>query len=135
MATLNTATILGRMVRDPEIRMTKTGKQVCQFTVAFDKRGKDAGANFLDVVAWESKAEYISKYGSKGALVLLRGRLDQETWEKDGKKNSKFVLIADEAQLLSRVEAKEDKADVAPTVDEFDKEVGNGAVSMDDIPF
>ena len=109
MANLNNANLLGRLVADPEIRATPTGKQVAKFTIAVDKRGKDAGANFFDCVAWEQRAEYLGKYGAKGAQILVSGRLDQQTWEKDGKKNSRIIIVADEVQLLSSVKQQEGK--------------------------
>lgn len=128
MATLNTVTILGRLVKDPEIRTTSTGKTVSQFTIAFDKRGKDANANFIDATAWESRADFLSKYGHKGAQILVHGRLDQQTWEKDGKVNSKIGIIADEVQLLST--AKSQDIESKKLVEE-----AGDTISLDEIPF
>lgn len=142
MASLNSLTLLGRLVKDPETQSTKTGKTVCKFTMAVDKRGKDAGANFIDCVAWEQQGEFIGKYGKKGAQILVSGRLDQQTWEKDGKKQSKIVAIVDNAQLLSSVEPKNSNGNDegwsnghAPTAEEFAKEVGGQEAILDDIPF
>lgn len=126
MANLNNVNLLGRMVRDPEIRTTQSGKQVCSFTLAVDKRGKDAGANFFDCTAWEQSADFLSKYGQKGAQVLVSGRLDQQVWEKDNKKQSKVAIIADEVQLLSSVQEKSNGAESAQ-IDEN--------INLDKIPF
>ncbi len=128
MPVLNNVTILGRLVRDPEIRTTSTGKTVSQFTIAFDKRGKDMGVNFIDATAWESRADFLSKYGHKGAQILVQGRLDQQTWEKDGKVNSKIGIIADEVQLLST--AKPQDSTTEAVVQEADD-----SINMDEIPF
>lgn len=124
MANLNLVTLVGRLVQDPEAQSTPTGKTVCRFTVAVDKRGKDAGANFIDCVAWKQRAEYLSKYGKKGTQIVVSGRLDQQTWEKDGKKQSKINVIGDEVQLLSSVKP----AEATPVQDEE-------SISPDDIPF
>lgn len=124
MANLNNVTMLGRLVKDPEMRTTSTGKQVCRFTLAVDKRGKDAGANFFDCTAWEQRADFLGKYGKKGAQILVSGRLDQQVWEKDNKKQSSISIIADDLQLLSSVQEK--KTDQVPTAED---------TSLDEIPF
>lgn len=124
MTNLNNVTLLGRLVKDPETRATLSGKQVCSFTIAIDKRGKDAGANFFDCVAWEQRAEFLGKYAQKGAQVLVLGRLDQQIWEKDDKKQYTVKIIADDVQLLSSVSKK---GDLESTQDED--------INIEDIPF
>ena len=125
MATLNNVNLLGRLVKDPEIKMTPSGKKVCSFTIANNKRGKDENANFFDCTAWEQKAEYLTKYGSKGSQILISGRLDQQSWEKDGKKQSRIMIIADDVQLLSSASKKED-TDFQDTAKD---------IPIDEIPF
>lgn len=98
---LNVSIISGRLTKDPELKSTKSGKNVCSFTVAVDKRGKDAGTNFIDCVAWEGRAETISKYFKKGSPIGITGRLDQQSWEQDGQKRSKLVLIVDDFTFLA----------------------------------
>lgn len=129
----NKVVLVGRLTRDPEIKTTKTGKNVCSFSLAVDKRGKDAGTNFFDCSAWEKTGDTIAKYTSKGAQILIEGRLDQRTWEQDGQKRSKVEVIVDNFAFLSSVrEASSDYAPKAPEVPDTQEEVD---ISIEDIPF
>ena len=99
---LNHITVMGRMVRDPELRRTGTGTAVTNFTVAVDRDfgGRDGGekkTDFIDCVAWRSTAEYISKYFTKGRMIVCSGRLQIEKWEKDGKSGRKAEVVVDNA--------------------------------------
>ena len=107
---LNSVTLTGRLVSDPTVRSVGNDNlSVCQFTVAVDKKGKDAGANFIDCTAWRGLADTIAKYFKKGSAIGISGRLNQETWEKDGKKNSKLGVVVDDFTFLSSVSKKEDQ--------------------------
>ncbi len=123
---INTLVLEGRLTKDPEVRTTSSGKEVCSFTVASDKPGKDAGTNFIDCVAWEKRGEVISKYFNKGSRIFLTGHLDQQSWEKDGQKRSKLVVILDNFSFVDKKEEKEN----LPTDEEVD-----GPLNLDDIPF
>lgn len=123
---INSLVLEGRLTKDPEVRSTSTGKNVCSFTVANDKPGKDAGTNFIDCVAWEKRGETISKYFNKGSRIILMGHLDQQSWEKDGQKRSKVVVIVDNFSFIDKKEEKE----VLPTDEEVD-----GPLNLDAIPF
>lgn len=77
---LNHIIIMGRMVRDPELRSTQSGTSVCSFTLACDRdfKSKDGGdkeTDFIDCVAWRSTAEFVSKYFTKGRMMAVEGRL------------------------------------------------------------
>lgn len=90
MADINRAVITGRLTKDPELRMTTTGKQVCSFTVACNRKkrkGEDeAQADFISCVAWDQSADYLNKYGHKGDLVQLEGQIQTRHYDdKDGK--------------------------------------------------
>lgn len=86
---LNTITIMGRMVRDPEIRQTGNGTSVCNFTLAVDRDyaddNGDRETDFIDCVVWAHTADFVGKYFSKGDLMAVNGRLQLRDWEdKDG---------------------------------------------------
>lgn len=99
---LNSVALTGRLVADPITKSAGTDNiAVCQFTLAVDKRGKDAGANFIDCVAWRGTANTISQYVKKGQMLGVVGRLDQSSWEKDGKKYSKIQVVVDDFAFLS----------------------------------
>lgn len=100
---LNHVSIMGRLVRDPEIRRTNSGKAVCSFTIACDKQGKDSGALFIDCVAWEKTADFIGNYFTKGALIVLEGRLESRQYEtKDGQKRTVVEVVVSQAHFCER---------------------------------
>lgn len=89
---LNQITIMGRLVRDPELRRTAAGIAVANFTVAVDrdfadKQSGEKETDFIDCVAWRQTGEFVSKYFSKGKLIVVSGRLEIRSWtDKDGNK-------------------------------------------------
>ena len=100
MAT-NISVLEGHLTKDPELKVTGSGKKICSFTVANNKLGKDAGANYIDCVAWEGRGETISKYFKKGSQIVVTGRLDQQAWKtKDGQNRSKLVIIVDDFSFV-----------------------------------
>lgn len=107
---LNSVVLSGRLVSDPISKTVGNDNlSVCLFTIAVDKKGKDAGTNFIDCTAWRGTADTIAKYFKKGSMIGISGRLNQETWEKEGKKNSKLGVVVDDFTFLSSVSKKEDK--------------------------
>ena len=97
---VNSVSLVGRLVNDPESGQTKNGKTMCKFCLAVDKWGKDAGANFINCVVWDKKGETISQYVKKGQLLAVQGRLDQSSYEKDGKKQSFISVIVDDFSFM-----------------------------------
>jgi len=91
---LNHIVIMGRLVRDPELRRTGTGVAVASFCVAVDRDfvSKDGGerkTDFIDCVAWRQTGEFISKYFTKGRMIVVDGRLEMRDWtDKDGNKRT-----------------------------------------------
>ena len=98
---LNHIVLMGRLTRDPELRRTGSGIAVASFTLAVDRdyAPKDGGAretDFIDIVAWRSTAEFVSKYFSKGRMAVVSGRLQIRPWEdKDGNKRRSAEVVAD----------------------------------------
>lgn len=97
---MNNISIIGRLTEDPTIRKVGNDLTVCNFNLAFDKKKKDAGTNFIDCAAWQQTATYISEYAKKGQQIAIQGYLDQQSWEKDGKKNYKWQIVVNEAHLI-----------------------------------
>ena len=98
---LNHIVIMGRLVRDPELRRTGSGVAVASFRVAVDrdfapKDGGERKADFIDCVAWRQTGEFISKYFAKGRMIVVDGRLEMRDWtDKDGnKRTSAEVVVA-----------------------------------------
>ena len=99
MAIDNTITISGNLTRDPELKFLGSGRAVADLSVAVNRKDKDGNesTSFIDVTAWQTLAENVAESLTRGARVIVTGRLEQQTWEdKDGGKRSKLVLIADD---------------------------------------
>ena len=97
---LNHIVIMGRLTRDPEMRRTGSGTAVASFTVAVDRDFKSDGGeketDFIDCVAWRNTAEYVSKYFTKGRMIVVSGRLQIRAWnDKDGNKRRTAEVVAD----------------------------------------
>ena len=98
---LNHITIMGRLTRDPELRRTGSGVAVASFTVAVDRdfSGGDNGqkeTDFIDCVAWRQTGEFVSKYFTKGRVIVVAGRLQIRSWtDKDGNKRRTAEVVAD----------------------------------------
>ena len=98
---LNHITIIGRLTRDPELRRTGSGIAVASFTVAVDRDfgSRDGGekeTDFIDCVAWRQTGEFVSKYFTKGRMIVISGRLQIRTWtDKEGNKRRTAEVVAD----------------------------------------
>lgn len=117
---LNHITIMGRLVRDPELRRTGTGTAVTNFTVAVDRdySGKDGGekkTDFINCVAWRQTGEFVSKYFTKGSMIVVSGRLELRDWtDKDGNKRTSAEINVENAYFGST--KKESEAEAATPV-------------------
>ncbi|HTM54855.1 MAG TPA: single-stranded DNA-binding protein [Pirellulales bacterium] len=107
MASFNRVIVMGNLTRDPELKYTASGTAIGELGLAINDRRKGANGEwtedttFVDVTLFGRSAEVASEYLRKGNPALIEGRLKLDTWEKDGKKNSKLKVVADRLQLLS----------------------------------
>lgn len=114
---LNHITIMGRLTRDPELRRTGSGIAVASFTVAVDRDfgGKDSGekeTDFIDCVAWRQTGEFVSKYFTKGRMIVVSGRLQIRPWtDKEGNKRRSAEVVADSCYFG---DSKKDGGDSSP---------------------
>ena len=97
---LNKVFIMGRLVKDPELRRTQSGTAVTSFRIAVDRdfKSQDGSkqADFFDVVAWRNTAEFVSKYFTKGRMAVVEGRLQTRDWtDRDGGKRVATEIVAD----------------------------------------
>ena len=97
---LNHIVLMGRLTRDPELRRTGSGIAVASFTLAVDRDFKSQNGekecDFIDVVAWRSTGEFVSKYFTKGSMAVVSGRLQIRAWtDKEGNKRKAFEVVAD----------------------------------------
>lgn len=96
---LNVVAIMGRLVADPQLRQTTTGKNVASFRIACDRGRKDANgqsqADFLDIVAWDRSAEFVCRYFQKGSLIVVDGRLQSRQYQdKNGNTRNAVEIVA-----------------------------------------
>jgi single-strand DNA-binding protein len=102
--TITSTTIVGNLTRDPEIRYTRDGQATTSLSVAVNRRWQDRttkeweeSTSYFDVVCWRDLAENVALSLTKGARVVVAGRLEQRSWESDeGEKRSKVEIVADE---------------------------------------
>lgn len=97
---LNTAIIMGRLTADPELRTTQSGLSVTSFTVAVDrsyaKQGEERQTDFINVVAWRSTADFVSRYFKKGQMIAVQGAIQTRNYEdKNGNKRTAVEIVAD----------------------------------------
>lgn len=106
MASLNRVILVGNVTRDPELKYIANGSAVTDIGLAVNDRRKTASGEwveettFVDVTLWGRTAEVAGEYVTKGSPLLIEGRLKLDTWEKDGKKNSKLRVVCERMQLL-----------------------------------
>ncbi len=101
---LNCVTLMGRLVADPELRTTTTGKSVCTFRIAvdrsFQKPGEQRQADFITIVAWESTANFVCRYFAKGSMIAVQGSIQTRQYEDStGAKRTAFEVIAREVSF------------------------------------
>lgn len=117
---LNCIVLMGRLVADPELRTTTTGKSVCSFRIAVDrgyvKAGEERKADFIPIVAWEGTANFVSRYFSKGSMIAVQGQLQSRQYEDNsGAKRTAYEVLAREVSFCgSKAETGTNTAFAAP---------------------
>jgi single-strand DNA-binding protein len=133
---LNKIILMGRLVRDPELRRTNGGTPVASFNIAVDRDFKSQGGeketDFIDIVVWRSTAEFVSKYFTKGRMAVVEGRLQISDWtDKDGGKRRTAEVVADNVYFGdTKKEAQQNNFDALNGRMSDFAEIGE-----DDIPF
>ena len=111
---MNQVVLMGRLTRDPELRRTQSGTAVTSFTIAVDRGFKDSDGerktDFIDCVAWKGTGEFISKYFTKGQMMVVTGSLQIRDWtDKDGNKRRSVEVLVNRAYFTGS--SKNDYAD------------------------
>ena len=100
---LNKTFLMGRLVADPELRKTLSGISVCSFAIAVDRpysREREQQTDFIDIVAWRQTAEFVSRYFSKGKMIIIEGSIQTRSYEdKNGNKRKAVEILADNVQF------------------------------------
>ena len=99
---INNSVLMGRLVRDPELRYTKDGTPVCSFKLAVARRtsGSAEKTDFIPCVAWREKAEFVNQWFSKGTLAIVIGQLTSRIWaDEQGQNHIAFEILCDQVQF------------------------------------
>ena len=105
MANFNKAILIGNITKDIELRYTPQGTAVANFSLAINRKYKSGeelkeDVTFIPIVAWGKTAEIINQYCHKGSPLMVEGRLQTRSWEKDGQKQYKTEVVAENIQFL-----------------------------------
>lgn len=149
-SSLNKATIIGNLTRDPELRQTQGGQSVCSFGVATNRTWRDASGEkqeqveYHNMVAWGKLAEICSQYLNKGKKVYIDGRLQTRDWEgQDGVKRHRTEIIIENMIMLDRAGAPagggqsygSQGTSGAPTMQDEPAVSADDEIRIEDIPF
>lgn len=130
---LNKVILGGRLTSDPELKQTPQGIAVCTFSVAVNRKGKDATTDFINCQAWRGTAEFVSKFFKKGSSICITGSIQTRSWEdQSGNKRFATEVNVDEAYFVdSRNDGQaSEQAFQLPSTPKFED-----VASDDDLPF
>lgn len=129
---MNKSILVGRLTKDVELKTTQSGVSVCSFTVAVNRKFKNADGNydadFINCVAWRGQAEFLSKYFEKGSMVGIAGSIQTRSYEQDGHKVWVTEVVADEVSFVGG--KKEETPSATPMPD-----LGMPVPDDSDLPF
>ena len=124
---MNKVILAGRLVRDPKLRYTQTGKAVASFTLAVNRRfshNQEQTADFIPIVVWDKLAEVCSKHLFKGSQVLIEGRMQVRNYEaQDGSKRYVTEVIAQELEFMGSKPTALESKPLSPQAQNFGQEV------------
>ncbi len=127
----NQAIVMGNLTRDPELRTTPGGQSVASFAVATNRTWVDGSGErkeaveYHEIVAWAKLGELANQYLSKGRKVMVVGRLQTQSWEKDGVKRQRTEIVASDINFLDR--PGETSGDVTPDADTAEAPSSSGS--------
>lgn len=130
---LNKVILMGRLVADPELRQTANEVSVCSFRIAVDRnysKEQEKQTDFINIVAWRGTADFVSKYFSKGKMIIVEGSIQTRNYQdKDGQKRTAVEVNASNVMFG---ESKRQEESPAPTQE---READTGEMDSGDIPF
>ncbi len=139
---LNTAILMGRLTKDPELRTTQNGTSVTSFAVAVDReyvrQGEERQTDFINVVAWRQTAEFVSRYFRKGSMIAVQGSIQTRNYEdKNGNKRTAVEVIADKVSFCgSKAESGNGApVDAQTNASDYTAINTNDSGEDDDLPF
>lgn len=150
----NKVILMGNLTRDPEVRSLPSGQSVTSFGLAVNRTWRGADGNqqesvsYIDCTAWGKTGEIIAQYVQKGRPLLVSGRLEQRSWEKDGQKHSKVEVVVEDFNFVGggagdrggdSAPAPRSSSSSSPSSskkkDDVVEDIGDEPINLDDIPF
>ncbi len=151
----NQVILMGNLTRDPELRQTPNGQNVCSFSLALNRSYKGADGNwqeatdYIDIVAWGPLGERVAQYLTKGRPCLVNGRLQSRSWEQEGQKRSKVEVVAQDVTFLGGAGGGDNgggyqgggsstpasSSASSKKKDDVVEDIGDEPINLDDIPF
>jgi len=138
---INNVTLMGRLTYEPELKVTPSGVSVCRFSIAVDRnytpKGEERKVDFIDCIAWRSKAEFVSKYFRKGSMIALTGAIQTENFtDKNGNKRKSVEVVANDISFCGGKSENRNNGkpsvDIAPSDNSDFEEIID---DDDDLPF
>ena len=162
MRGFNKVVLMGNLTRDPELRTTPNGSNVCSFSLAVNRTWRNASGeqqeavDYIDCNIWGKPAEIINQYMKKGSGILVSGRLQQRSWEQEGQKRSKVEVVVEDFNFVgggggdgggssqggsysnsssSSSSSNASKKSEDKKEDKKVEDIGDEPINLDDIPF
>ena len=141
---MNKAILVGRLTKDPELKTTASGVSVCSFTIAINRRFRNAEGNydadFINCVAWRQQADFLSRFFTKGRMVGVIGSIQTRNYERDGQRVYVTEVVADEISFVDSKSQGDSAPQSAPAPSNNTNSFGadDGFIPMpadDDLPF
>lgn len=133
---MNSVILSGNLTRDPEVRYTQSGKAYARMGLAVNRPFSKDATDFFNLLAWEKKAEFCGKYLKKGSRILVDGRIETGSYEKDGVKHATFDIVIDNVEFGdSKPKDTNTNSSSQPRRDYKRDDFGGEPVDPDDMPF
>lgn len=134
---MNNVSLIGRLTADPELKHTQSGTAFTRFSIAVDrnfvKQGEERQADFINIVAWQQRAEFICRYFSKGNRIAINGQIRTGSYtDKDGNKRSSFEIWVDSVEFCESKNSGNSAS--AKPVDSNNGNNGNNSEEFVDMP-
>ena len=132
----NLVVLTGRLTADVELKVTPSGKNVCSFSIAVDRGyGENKTTDFINIVAWNGSAEFVSKYFRRGDMIGIEGSIVTRKYtDKNGNNRTVFEVVASNIQFIGGKKDNTEETQEDPLVD-FSNQVNEANSMIDDLPF
>ena len=132
----NKVILVGNITASPELKQLPSGASVCSFSIAVNRKGKDAEVDFINVVAWRQTAEFVAKYFTKGKPILVCGQIQTRSYtDKQGAKRTVTEVVADEVSFAGFADDKPKQTPYVPSAYESKPQQFDDVADTEGLPF